>query len=118
MKKIKSIIITFVFAAALLFGTVICIAKPSAPYSLSERRELAKFPQFTLEAVMNGEFMKDFENLANLLYFSTSLTDAAYENSIVEHKAILDAVKEKDYLKVVEALEDHLIKHFLPEERA
>ena len=65
----------------------------------------------------NDLIMKDFENLANLLYFSTSLVDAAYQNSIDEHKAILDAVKARDFMKVTEALEDHLIKHFLPEER-
>ncbi|MBR1993541.1 MAG: FCD domain-containing protein, partial [Firmicutes bacterium] len=65
----------------------------------------------------NDLIMKDFENLANLLYFSTSLTDKAYENSITEHKAILDAVKKRDFLKVTEALEDHIIKHFLPEAR-
>ncbi len=87
--------------------------------SLKDRYWLAM--DFDKEIVMlteNDLIMKDFENLASLLYFSTSLTDAAYENSIVEHKAILEAVKERDFMKVIEALEDHLIKHFLPEERA
>ena len=87
--------------------------------SLKDRYWLAM--DFDKEIVMlteNDLIMKDFENLASLLYFSTSLTDAAYENSIAEHKAILEAVKERDFMKVTEALEDHLIKHFLPEERA
>ena len=86
--------------------------------SLKDRYWLAMdFDKEIVKLTENDLIMKDFENLASLLYFSTSLTDAAYENSVVEHKAILEAVKEKDYLKVVEALEDHLIKHFLPEER-
>lgn len=87
--------------------------------SLKDRYWLAM--DFDKEIVLlteNDLIMKDFENLASLLYFSTSLTDAAYDNSITEHKAILDAVKERDFMKVVEALEDHLIKHFVPEERA
>ncbi len=87
--------------------------------SLKDRYWLAM--DFDKEIVLlteNELIMKDFENLASLLYFSTSLTDAAYENSIMEHKAILDAVKGRDFMKVVEALEDHIIKHFVPEERA
>ena len=87
--------------------------------SLKDRYWLAM--DFDKEIVMlteNDLIMKDFENLASLLYFSTSLTDAAYENSITEHKDILEAVKERDFMNVTEALEDHLIKHFLPEERA
>lgn len=86
--------------------------------SLKDRYWLAM--DFDREIVLltgNDLMMKDFENLANLLYFSTSLTDKAYENSIAEHKAILDEVKRRDFIKVVEALEDHLIKHFVPEER-
>lgn len=86
--------------------------------SLKDRYWLAM--DFDKEIVLlteNDLMMKDFENLANLLYFSTSLTDKAYENSITEHQAILDAVKKRAFLSVVEALEDHLIKHFVPEER-
>lgn len=87
--------------------------------SLKDRYWLAM--DFDKEIVLlteNELIMKDFENLANLLYFSTSLTDKAYENSIAEHKVILDAVKKHDFMMVTEALEDHLIKHFVPEERA
>lgn len=87
--------------------------------SLKDRYWLAMdFDKEIVKLTENDLIMKDFENLASLLYFSTSLTDAAYENSIAEHKAILEAVKERDFMKVTEALEDHLIKHFLPEERA
>lgn len=87
--------------------------------SLKDRYWLAMdFDKEIVKLTENDLIMKAFENLASLLYFSTSLTDAAYENSIAEHKAILEAVKERDFMKVTEALEDHLIKHFLPEERA
>lgn len=65
-----------------------------------------------------NDLLKDhFEKLAGLLYFSTSLTASAYQNSITEHEVILNAVKERDFVKVVEALEEHLIKHFEPEDR-
>lgn len=87
--------------------------------SLKDRYWLAMdFDKEIVKLTENDLIMKAFENLASLLYFSTSLTDAAYENSIAEHKVILEAVKERDFMKVTEALEDHLIKHFLPEERA
>ena len=43
--------------------------------------------------------------------------DEAYDNSIAEHKAVLEAVQQRNLLKVVEALEDHIIKNFKPEER-
>lgn len=86
--------------------------------SLKDRYWLAMdFDKEIVLATENELILKDFENLSSLLYFSTSLTDKAYENSITEHEAIIQAVKERDFLKVTEALEDHLIKHFVPEER-
>lgn len=68
-------------------------------------------------ATENDIIMKDFENMSNLLFFSTSPVDEAYDNSIAEHKAVLEAVQQRNLLKVVEALEDHIIKNFKPEER-
>lgn len=53
--------VLFIFlAGAFLF----CILKPMQNYSDTERRELAVFPEFTLENVRNGRFMQDFENYA------------------------------------------------------
>lgn len=37
-------------------------------------------------ATENDIIMKDFENMSNLLFFSTSPVDEAYDNSIAEHK--------------------------------
>lgn len=68
-------------------------------------------------ATENDIIMKDFENMSNLLFFSTSPVDEAYDNSIAEQKAVLEAVQQRNLLKVVEALEDHIIKNFKPEER-
>lgn len=62
--KIKNI------ASVLLCGTLIfgmsawCFFGPKDTYSKSERRELAKFPQVSVESVYNGSFAKDFESYA------------------------------------------------------
>lgn len=62
--KIKNII-TVLLCGAFLFGLAgWCIFGPKDTYSKSERRELAKFPQVSMESVSNGSFAKDFEKYA------------------------------------------------------
>ena len=60
--KIKNIITTCLMAAVLLSLSAICIFGKKADYSESERRALAKFPEITADAVLSGEFAKDFED--------------------------------------------------------
>lgn len=62
MKKIKSIISVIVFAVFLVAVSAVCLAKPATQYSDAERRELAQFPETTVETVASGEFSKDFES--------------------------------------------------------
>lgn len=59
--KIKNITMIGVFA--LIFATVsmACYLKPDTEFSLGERRELAKKPKMTVEAVLSGEFAENFE---------------------------------------------------------
>ena len=63
-RKIKSrdvILVTVMFV--LLFGiSLVCWLKPEDNFSESERRVLAKFPEFSVESVLNGKFMADFES--------------------------------------------------------
>ncbi len=63
-KKITSIVISTLFALVILCGSLLCIFKPSARFSKSERRELASFPKVTTESIFNGNFMSDFETYA------------------------------------------------------
>ncbi len=59
--KIKSIIMTVIFAIFTLGISVMCIATPDKTHSLEERRELVQFPEITTERVLNGDFSSDFE---------------------------------------------------------
>ena len=59
--KIKNIVSTFVFSVVFLAVFLTCVFKPHTEFSLTERRALAKMPDFTAETVANGTFMDDFE---------------------------------------------------------
>lgn len=61
MKKLKNIIQTSVFVLFIFSVSTACIFAPDQEYSLSERRQLAQFPELNEESVKSGEFMKDFE---------------------------------------------------------
>ena len=56
--KITAMICLFVLMSLL----VINIVTPMKKLSYSERRKLAGFPKFTVERVLNGKFMKEFED--------------------------------------------------------
>uniref|UniRef100_UPI00405773BC DHHW family protein n=1 Tax=Agathobacter sp. TaxID=2021311 RepID=UPI00405773BC len=56
--KIYVLIVTMVFAALTLF----CWLKPADDFSMTERRKLNRFPEFTLQTVGNGKFMSEFES--------------------------------------------------------
>lgn len=60
--RIKSIVMTVIFALFVIATSVLCIAVPDEEYSKSERRELLKFPEFSKETVISGEFSEGFEN--------------------------------------------------------
>ena len=61
MKK-KSVVVTSVMAAVLFGFSVLAWTKEADAFSDSERRELAKFPKFSVETMMDGSFMEDFES--------------------------------------------------------
>ena len=61
MKK-KSVVVTSVMAAVLFGCSVLAWTKETDAFSDSERRELAKFPKFSVESMMDGSFMEDFES--------------------------------------------------------
>lgn len=59
--RLKSIIMTIVFSAVTLAVSFACVAVPDEKYSKSERRELAQLPVVSKEAIISGQFSKDFE---------------------------------------------------------
>ncbi len=62
MKKIKNIIVVLL-AVVFVFGfTVGGVILPDKDISQTERRKLGKFPAVTLNSVMSGKFMTDFES--------------------------------------------------------
>lgn len=61
MKK-KSVVVTSVMAAVLIGCSVLAWTKNPDAFSDSERRELAKLPEFSMESMMDGTFMEDFES--------------------------------------------------------
>lgn len=73
-----------------------------------------EFDRSIIRATGNSMLLNIFDNWSNLLYLSTSLMAEAYHNSISEHAQILEAVKSGDFLRIVEKLEIHYDKHFLP----
>lgn len=62
--QIKDIVITILFGIILFGVCLLCILKPADVYSVSERRELASFPQFAKETFLDGSFAQDFETYA------------------------------------------------------
>ena len=62
--QIKDIVITILFGVILFGVGLLCILKPADRYSASERRELASFPQFSKETLLDGSFAEDFETYA------------------------------------------------------
>lgn len=63
MKEKLKYIVTIALSSALIFG--LCawfLFKSPTEYSESERRKLSLLPEFSVEAVFSGKYMKDFED--------------------------------------------------------
>lgn len=63
MRK-KNKMICILFACFLSLSFFLCIFSPQEDYSYSERRKLAKMPEFSQNSVLNGRFMTDFDSYA------------------------------------------------------
>lgn len=62
--KVKSVVVTSVMAAVLFGISAMAWTKDADEFSMSERRELAKVPDLTVESVMDGTFMEEFKTYA------------------------------------------------------
>ena len=61
MNKLKSIITTVIFTVFVFSISAACYFKPDTDFSYSERRELAKLPEFNIQTIASGEFMDGIE---------------------------------------------------------
>jgi len=60
-KKIKKLILPLAFILIIVALSVLTFALPQKEYSETEKRYLEKFPEFSAESVLNGEFQDKFE---------------------------------------------------------
>ena len=60
--KLKNIIVTVAFAAVIFGLSLSFILKPADEFSDSERRALLQFPTLSVNNVLSGKFMTDFES--------------------------------------------------------
>lgn len=68
-KGTKNIVLVILFAVLILSFSLLCILKPAPVFSESERRYLASFPEFSIENIFSGKFMKEFETYATERFF-------------------------------------------------
>lgn len=59
--KVKNIMVTISFMFAIIIMFVINITKETTKISLSERRKLQQFPDFSVENLLDGTFFENFE---------------------------------------------------------
>ncbi len=60
--KAKNILVSVLFCLFIVGGGLICLLKPADDYSMSERRELEKFPVPTEKSVFDTSWMSSFES--------------------------------------------------------
>ncbi len=120
MKNLRKII-AVVFIAFVLALTVLLAALPQKAYSPSEKRNLARFPKFSLSSVSDGSFMKGIEDWSAdqfafrdfFMRVKTSVVSVAGQNeshgvyrmrdgSLAEKFSFTD---EENYVRTVEALQ-------------
>ena len=61
MVKIKNYILITIVAFFFVLLVLAVFLKPDGMYSVTERRSLKQQPEFSLENVLNGKFMSNFE---------------------------------------------------------
>ena len=66
MKKKTQYIYTIIVMAVLIFElSLFAVLKPAGDFSESERRPLEQLPELSVETLLNGDFMDNFENYTN-----------------------------------------------------
>ena len=114
MKKFKDKVIVILLAGFMFGMSILGIITPDSEYSLSERRKLAKFPELTWERVVNGKFMREFDDnfsLDSFIFRDTFRTAKAYfARGILMQKDSNDIYVADGYAAKLETLNDKSIQ--------
>ena len=59
--KVKNIMVSILFVLVIISMLIICVVKEDTLISVSERRKLEQFPEFTIKSLTNGTFFSKFD---------------------------------------------------------
>ncbi len=102
--NIKNIIVTVIFSVFLLVIFTINITKGEDDISKSERRKLSKFPELSLNTVLSGEFMSNFEGSALDQFIGRDTFRA------IKAQTLFNIFRQKDNNKIY-VQENHAVKY-------
>ena len=103
--KVKNIIVSILFSCILIVVLVVNIFSKDKDISVSERRRLARFPEFSVSNLFNGTFFSNFDKYA--------VDQFMMRDTIRENKVKLDLAIKNNYHDVY-VYNDYLIKQEYP----
>lgn len=103
--KVKNIIVLILFSCILIVVLVVNIFSKDKDISVSERRRLASFPEFSVSNLFNGTFFSNFDKYA--------VDQFVMRDTIRENKVRLDLAIKNNYHDVY-VYNDYLIKQEYP----
>lgn len=103
--KVKNIIVSILFSCILIVVLLVNIFSKDKDISVSERRRLATFPEFSVSNLFNGTFFSNFDKYA--------VDQFMMRDTIRENKVKLDLAIKNNYHDVY-VYNDYLIKQEYP----
>lgn len=103
--KVKNIIVSILFSCILIVVLLVNIFSKDKDISVSERRRLASFPEFSVNNLFNGTFFSNFDKYA--------VDQFMMRDTIRENKVKLDLAIKNNYHDVY-VYNDYLIKQEYP----
>lgn len=103
--KVKNIIVSILFSCILIVVLLVNIFSKDKDISVSERRRLARFPEFSVSNLFNGTFFSNFDKYA--------VDQFMMRDTIRENKVKLDLAIKNNYHDVY-VYNDYLIKQEYP----
>lgn len=90
MSKYKNIIVVSVMSILLFGFSFTCFLKGADEFSESERRVLAQFPELSIETILSGDFMEEFET------YTTDQFPARDTFRTLKASSVLGVFRQKD----------------------
>lgn len=103
--KVKNIIVSILFGGILVIVLIVNIFSKDKDISISERRRLASFPEFSVNNLFNGTFFGNFDKYV--------VDQFMMRDSVRENKVRLDLAIKNNYHDVY-VYNDYLIKQEYP----